>query len=208
MYVLLQYMQGTFEAFEILRLLNKIHSYWRVYRYQHTVINSCVSTWFKGSPLWSVLGLSRVSISQESGGRTWCWAVWFVRAINPASPGVSDLPEGQSCSVLSELLLLQGWEMKCPSVLHNCHVQVHTCGKHWISCVCVWVYIVEPLLMHKMRSCLGRQKCIKGLLELGIFRKNCCNVGSGHDTTIGSLIYSSWRKDLWWSPLAWFWVAS
>lgn len=33
----------------------------------------------------------------------------------------------------------------------------------------------------------------KKTLELDIFRKNCCNVGSGHRTIIGSLIHFSCR---------------
>lgn len=70
--------------------------------------------------------------------------------------------------------------MKCP-VLHSCQVQVYTCGKHWISCVCVHH---EATVDAQDEELLWEAEVHKKTLELDIFRKNCCNVGSGHHTVI------------------------
>lgn len=81
--------------------------------------------------------------------------------------------------------------MKCPSVLHKFQVQVYTCGKHWVSslCVCITLDTQDEKLPWEV-------EVHKKTLELDIFRKNCCNVGSGHCTIVSSLICSSWGKDL------------
>lgn len=172
----------------LLHLFNKIsYSCWRIYIYQHAVINRAVLAsvsrgWFCS---WSVY-------SQYFPGTWWQSSVLscVISTCLGLLLGMSLLTSQKGRAAMSSLscCCCQGGRrciaFFCFTAAKCRHRNCGTSGMYWINSMCVYL----RTMVDTQNEGLPWEAAVhKKALELDILRKSCCNVGSGYNTIIGSL---------------------